>query len=299
MAFLKYFVLYMVAFTPFWYKLTELYRAKIGNPIEWQMSSKFDDLENCFYTPNVAWHVYVVKFNDIPGSIDKNALKMHIHKTINNLPINITYNIYDVFDRDIKMPSNQKNLQTIMNEYTHSNLFADNVVHTILFNTNQTESQEYLRIPRWGSIHTQVNYENVVDSLFKIHCKSDLYTEDEFYRQYIDYYGKESYELVQSLQKLVADLFNMIVPDIIADLVDQYRFHMEKAKNTLDLKLAVLEAGKAYKYAYMAYYHPSITSVQTYPDEHKFAIYLPFVLPFVYPILATWYEMVFSKEIAQ
>ena len=268
----------MAAFTPFWYKLTELYRANINDPIDWNVTTDFNDKENCIYTPKVAWHVYVVHFNDVAGFIDKDILNNNIHKTINELPINVTYNLYDVYDKSIIAPSNQKNIQDIMNDYTYTNLFEDNVVHTIVYNTNTTDTKSYLRIPRWGSIHTDINYENIVDSLYKIHCKSDDSTQDEFYKQYLDYYGTESFELIQSLQKLVAELYNMIVPDTIAELVNKYRVHMKLAKDTKDLKSAVFEAGKAYRFAHLAYYHPSITSVQTYPDEHKYAIYRKYQL---------------------
>ncbi len=275
MAFLTYFTIYMLAFTPFWYKLTELYRADIKDPIPWEPVSQLKGIENCLILPHVAWHFYIVNFNNVPGTIDRKTLESYIGTPMSTLPLNITFKVYTVYDKAIIPVNSQQKIQQVMNDYTTTNLFEDNVIHTILYNTNQTDSKEYLQIPRWGSIHTSINYENIVDSLNKIHCKFDGTTDNDLYQLYIDYFGTESYKLVHSLQKLVAELYNMIVPDTIAELVNNYRHSMKDIKH-MDLKTAAMTSGKAYKYAHQAYYHPSITSVQTYPTEHKYAIYRNF-----------------------
>eukprot|EP00834_Sanchytrium_tribonematis_P001173 NODE_26_length_40862_cov_0.679513.p17 type:complete len:297 gc:universal NODE_26_length_40862_cov_0.679513:15331-16221(+) len=274
--YMRYFIVYMILFIPLWYKLTELYRANIREPVAWESSQTFPEREFCIYVPKVAWHVYIVHFKEVPGSIKREILEKNLNFASSELPLNITYSIYEVHENKITLPTNQKNIQSIMNEYTTVNLFEDNVIHTIVYNVNETESRNYLRIPRWGSIHTEINYDSIVDSLLKVHCKLDNQPKADLYRKYIDYYGLESYDLVRSLRKLVNELYNMIVPDTIADFVDDYRQHILIAKNETDLHNAVYEAGKAYRFAHKAYYHPSITSVQTYPDEHKYAIYCNF-----------------------
>ncbi|KAJ2657906.1 GPI transamidase component [Coemansia sp. RSA 1199] len=97
---------------------------------------------------------------------------------------------------------------------------------------------------------------------------------------------------LQSLVRLVDSLQNMVVMDDIKEKVDRSLaalYETERALRQLpDLNYvhAFASAASAASLAESAFFDPSMVSMLYFPDQHKYAIYMPFFLPATLPLLA-------------
>ncbi|KAJ2696593.1 GPI transamidase component [Coemansia sp. IMI 209128] len=92
---------------------------------------------------------------------------------------------------------------------------------------------------------------------------------------------------LQSLVRLVESMENMVVMDEIKVQVDQSLSALRSIPQALESHLRAFElAANASNSAEGAFFDPSMVSLLYFPDQHKYAIYLPFFLPVTIPLLA-------------
>ncbi|KAJ2001511.1 GPI transamidase component [Coemansia thaxteri] len=93
---------------------------------------------------------------------------------------------------------------------------------------------------------------------------------------------------LQSLVRLVDSMQNMVVMDEIKNQVDQSLAALSAIPGALASNhlLAFELAANASSFAEGAFFDPSMVSMLYFPDQHKYAIYLPFFLPVTIPLLA-------------
>ncbi|KAJ1959681.1 GPI transamidase component [Dipsacomyces acuminosporus] len=118
---------------------------------------------------------------------------------------------------------------------------------------------------------------------------------DALSRQWLIHNRQNAIATLQSLTRLVDSMQNMVVMDDIKTQVDQSLDALEAIENVLrggershtptDHLAASKLAAAASAFAEGAFFDPSMVSLLYFPDQHKYAIYLPFFLPVAIPLL--------------
>ncbi|PIA18502.1 hypothetical protein COEREDRAFT_39070 [Coemansia reversa NRRL 1564] len=122
---------------------------------------------------------------------------------------------------------------------------------------------------------------------------------DALLRQWLIHNRRTAITTLQSLVRLVNSLQNMVVMDEIKAQVDKSLDALYKAEQALTDVLtsnssrfhhcyqdAFESAAAAAALAEAAFFDPSMVSMLYFPDQHKYAIYMPFFLPVAIPVLA-------------
>ncbi|KAI8805071.1 phosphatidylinositol-glycan biosynthesis class S protein, partial [Cladochytrium replicatum] len=93
---------------------------------------------------------------------------------------------------------------------------------------------------------------------------------------------------LQSLATLVTSMPNMVVLDAIRDRVSDALDDMDDAREALNVgneTEALKRARSALKGAEDAFFDPTMVSLLYFPDEHKYAVYLPLFFPISVPLI--------------
>ncbi|KAJ2728310.1 GPI transamidase component [Coemansia sp. BCRC 34962] len=110
---------------------------------------------------------------------------------------------------------------------------------------------------------------------------------DALMRQWMAANRQTAITTLQSLVRLVESMENMVVMDEIKAQVDQSLSALRSIPQAYDSHLRAFElAANASNSAEGAFFDPSMVSLLYFPDQHKYAIYLPFFLPVTIPLLA-------------
>ncbi|KAJ2799608.1 GPI transamidase component [Coemansia guatemalensis] len=122
---------------------------------------------------------------------------------------------------------------------------------------------------------------------------------DALLRQWLIRNRQTAITTLQSLVRLVNSLQNMVVMDEIKAQVDKSLEALYKAEQALtdilsldssrfhhSYQHAFESAAAATAFAETAFFDPSMVSMLYFPDQHKYAIYMPFFLPVAIPVLA-------------
>ncbi|KAJ2720907.1 GPI transamidase component [Coemansia sp. Benny D115] len=110
---------------------------------------------------------------------------------------------------------------------------------------------------------------------------------DALARQWLIDARQTAITTLQSLIRLVDSLQNMVVTDEIKSKLDGSLAELDAIAESLasDHILACSHATRASTLAESAFFDPSMVSMLYFPDQHKYAIYLPFFLPVALPLL--------------
>nr|KAJ3419294.1 hypothetical protein HK105_007125 [Polyrhizophydium stewartii] len=95
-------------------------------------------------------------------------------------------------------------------------------------------------------------------------------------------------QTLTSLANLLEQLSGMVVPDHIQTLVARSLDSIEHAKLDLEQKRyssATFYARDAITSAEAAFFDPAMVPLLYFPDEHKFAIYMPYFVPVTVPVI--------------
>lgn len=93
---------------------------------------------------------------------------------------------------------------------------------------------------------------------------------------------------LHSLAQLVEEIPNMVVLDHIGRLVRESLLALEHAREALqrgDYEQAVAQSIDAIDLAEKAFFDPTMVSMLYFPDEHKYAIYMPLFVPISVPLI--------------
>ncbi|KAJ3085980.1 hypothetical protein HK102_013631 [Quaeritorhiza haematococci] len=93
---------------------------------------------------------------------------------------------------------------------------------------------------------------------------------------------------LNSLARLIEDMENMVVEDTIQRQVLDALDALEKAHKSLthhDIRTAHAHARKALLLAESAFFDPTMVSLLYFPDEHKYAVYMPLFIPISVPLI--------------
>ncbi|KAJ2350667.1 GPI transamidase component [Coemansia erecta] len=125
---------------------------------------------------------------------------------------------------------------------------------------------------------------------------------DSLMRRWLLHNRQTAISTLQSLVRLVDSMQNMVVMDGIKDQVDQSLAALHDAESALaqlsPLKYthAFARAAAAASLAESAFFDPSMVSMLYFPDQHKYAIYMPFFLPATLPLLAALKKIFAEKR---
>ncbi|KAI9101209.1 phosphatidylinositol-glycan biosynthesis class S protein-domain-containing protein [Phlyctochytrium arcticum] len=92
---------------------------------------------------------------------------------------------------------------------------------------------------------------------------------------------------LQSLANLVEKLENMVVMDKIQKLVSNSLKSLDQASQALhdrNYTSASIHARAAIVSSEAAFFDPTMVSMLYFPDEHKYAVYMPFFIPVIVPV---------------
>ncbi|KAJ2583416.1 GPI transamidase component [Coemansia sp. RSA 1836] len=115
---------------------------------------------------------------------------------------------------------------------------------------------------------------------------------DALMRQWLIATRQTAITTLQSLVRLVESMENMVVMDEIKTQVDQSLSALRSISDSLTMSRDISHiqafelAANASFFAEGAFFDPSMVSLLYFPDQHKYAIYLPFFLPVTIPLLA-------------
>lgn len=119
---------------------------------------------------------------------------------------------------------------------------------------------------------------------------------DALMRARVTQYYQATTTTLQSLHELVGEISNMVVSDEVGGWVWHSVTEWEACGDATQegrLKEAALYCGEAHKFAQAAFFHPSMLALLYFPDNQKYAIYVPLFLPVSIPVLLS-FKMLFS-----
>lgn len=134
-------------------------------------------------------------------------------------------------------------------------------------------------------IEVPLNYAAIV-SLEQIEPR--LWERDMYLRNGAIHLIASAQSTLQSLIKLLDDIKNIVIGDHVgAEIYEAYE-NLVKAKEFLSSNLiheAVYHARKAFVSAEKAFNDPSLLELLYFPEEQKYAIYIPLYLPIMIPVI--------------
>lgn len=93
---------------------------------------------------------------------------------------------------------------------------------------------------------------------------------------------------LQSLIRLLDDIKNIVIGDHVGAEIREAYENVVKSKEFLavdDIQNAVFHARKAFIAAEKAFNDPSLLELLYFPEEQKYAIYIPLYLPIMIPVI--------------
>lgn len=115
-----------------------------------------------------------------------------------------------------------------------------------------------------------------------------LWEKDMYLRNSAIHLISSASSTLQSLIQLLGDIKNIVIADHVGDEVYRAYENIVKAKQFLlvnDIQQAVKYAREAYIAAERAFNDPSLLELLYFPEEQKYAIYIPLFLPVNLPVL--------------
>ena len=106
---------------------------------------------------------------------------------------------------------------------------------------------------------------------------------------------KESLSTLSSLSKLLDKIANIVIRDDIKELVEDSVRNIEHSINHLsegNIEQAYICSKKSFLFSEKAFYDSSLLSLLYFPDDQKYAIYVPLFLPVALPILVSFVKAV-------
>ncbi|KAF2349861.1 Phosphatidylinositol-glycan biosynthesis class S protein [Trinorchestia longiramus] len=119
---------------------------------------------------------------------------------------------------------------------------------------------------------------------------------DALARARVTQYYQSTATTLQSLHELVGEISNMVVSEEVAGRVWQSVSEWEACGEAIQegrLREASLYCTHAHEHAHAAFFHPSMLALLYFPDNQKYAIYVPLFLPVSIPVLLS-FKMLFS-----
>ncbi|XP_052771493.1 GPI transamidase component PIG-S-like [Mya arenaria] len=98
-----------------------------------------------------------------------------------------------------------------------------------------------------------------------------------------------------SLSQLLGKISNIVINDNIGEEVKTAVLAMQEALEDLqqgNLELAYLKSRNAIRASEKAFFDPSLLELLYFPEDQKFAIYIPLFLPISFPVLASLWQAV-------
>ncbi|XP_014292645.1 GPI transamidase component PIG-S [Halyomorpha halys] len=93
---------------------------------------------------------------------------------------------------------------------------------------------------------------------------------------------------LQSLSKLLGEINNIVINEDVANSIDVAVKNVKKTVNALkrgDLDEAMEASSEAFSAAETAFSDPSLLSLLYFPDDQKYAVYIPLFLPIMIPVI--------------
>lgn len=93
---------------------------------------------------------------------------------------------------------------------------------------------------------------------------------------------------LQSLSQLLGEISNIVINEEVGNAIKTSVMNIEEVSSSLqqgDLNKALAQARVAYSAAEMAFTHPSLLSLLYFPDDQKYAVYIPLFLPIMIPVM--------------
>ena len=126
----------------------------------------------------------------------------------------------------------------------------------------------------------------VVESLNQVAPR--LWEKDMYLRNGAIHLITSATSTLQSLIKLLDDIKNIVIGDHVAAEIHRAHENLVQAKNYLlinDIHQAVKYAREAFIAAEKAFNDPSLLELLYFPEEQKYAIYIPLYLPIMIPVI--------------
>lgn len=93
---------------------------------------------------------------------------------------------------------------------------------------------------------------------------------------------------LQSLSQLLSEISNIVINDAVGDSIYQAVDHVERAAKLLkigQLDRAFNDSKEAFLSAEAAFTDPSLLALLYFPDDQKYAVYIPLFLPVMIPVI--------------
>lgn len=106
---------------------------------------------------------------------------------------------------------------------------------------------------------------------------------------------QSSISTLRSLAKLLDEIANIVIRDDVKDMIDKAVVNIEhsaKYTKTGDVQTAFQHAKRAFVFSEKAFYDPSLLALLYFPDDQKYAIYVPLFLPISLPIVLSFFKAV-------
>jgi phosphatidylinositol glycan class S len=308
---------------PLWYSTTTTYRASLPySRISTLASKPSDSIETnltSFQTAS-SYEVsfYLINNNDEHYSLNKSQYEEIISSTLVPYLIN-TYSNYIDFDISTEVISNTRGIlpsETIHNlekkqipfflnklEYLlhRSTKHYREKIYFILFIPDEKQSpltiddnqDNSVIVPEWGSVifYNKFNSKDDLSLIMKqflnhFHQLLGIQTLDQWiYLRTIENFNNGR-QTLSTLSQLLLSIPNIVIDDIMA----------KKIHNSLDL-LEICQDKQEHKHcrqgrllADQVFFDPSLLKLLYFPDDQKFAIYVPLYLPMGAPLAWTLYN---------
>lgn len=173
---------------------------------------------------------------------------------------------------------------------------------------NEMSSTNAFVSPRWGGIYIMnadknscelgnfnsssetiaLMFRQMLLELFKIDNNMTESTVQELKLRKIDEMLESSKTTLKSLAQLLSEINSIVISDEVADKISVAVKSTQQAEEFLrngNYEEALLKAKLAFKNSEEAFGHPSLLALLYFPDDQKYAIYIPLFLPVMIPVI--------------
>ncbi|KAL1490641.1 hypothetical protein ABEB36_013302 [Hypothenemus hampei] len=177
----------------------------------------------------------------------------------------------------------------------------------IFKSSNEMSTTNAFVSPRWGGIyilnpdkqscesgHFEADPKEIVSifqqmllELFKIPDTSERTLKD-FVLSRIEDMLESSKRTLQSLAQLLSEISSIVISDKVANKINVALKSVRRTEELLNrnnLEEALTYAKIAFKKSEEAFAHPSLLALLYFPDDQKYAIYIPLFLPVMIPVI--------------
>ncbi|XP_022202885.2 GPI transamidase component PIG-S [Nilaparvata lugens] len=105
---------------------------------------------------------------------------------------------------------------------------------------------------------------------------------------------------LQSLSQLLEEISNIVINEEVGASVSDAVYHVELGQSALhegDLEAALSHSKQAYQSAENAFTHPSLLALLYFPDDQKYAVYIPLFIPIMIPVLLSMKSIKLWKRV--